>query len=141
MIAASWPQHSRRRSQQEILQPRLPARDMDWMTVNRTMPEAEEHAQHRPDRRVLGQARARDDPLDRQKAERSRHRRADQKAAQAAPIAAKRDHDDEGKPNARQGRVRDGVGDQGAFAQKRNVPVAPAANPRSAAPMATSAAL
>jgi hypothetical protein len=64
MIAASW-----RSIPPSIpagtLQPRLPARDIDWMTVSSTMPKPKNDAQHRADRRVFRQARARDDPLDR----------------------------------------------------------------------------
>jgi hypothetical protein len=52
----------------------------------------------------------------------SRGGRPEQKADQAAPVAAQRDHDDERQSNARQGGMRDGVGHQRAFAQEKEGP-------------------
>jgi hypothetical protein len=56
-------QHSSRGPQKKTLQPRLPTRRHGLDDGQKDDARAEEHAQNRADRRILGQARARDDPL------------------------------------------------------------------------------
>jgi hypothetical protein len=115
--------------------------DIDWITVSSTMPKPKNTPSTAPIaassvRRVRATIHwMNSSPTA------GRDRRAHQQAHQVAPVSAQRHHDDEGEPDARQRRMRDGVGHQGALAQEKEGPRGPGGEPSSAAPIATSAAL
>ena len=79
--------------------------------------EAEQHRQHRADRRVLGQPGEAHGAVHQHQPEARAERGAQQQTRQPAPVKAHGRHDQERRRRAGQGRVADGVGHQRAPAQ------------------------
>jgi hypothetical protein len=103
--------------------------------------EAEEGRQHRADGGILGSRVRRASHSTTQSPKRGRNRRAQQAGRQRPPVAAQRDHDHEGQPDAGQGGMGHASDTSARLRRNRKVPPRRRQSPASAAPMATRAAL